>query len=60
MSKCNANYFTIFFFFLLPVSIPTLFCDPECDLNAECKDLSGTAGCMCKAGFDGDGITCTG
>ena len=52
MSKRVVDFF--------PASVPSLVCDPECDANAECKDFSGTPSCMCKAGFDGDGITCTG
>ena len=39
---------------------PPFTCDPRCHVNAECKNFTGTPSCMCKAGFDGDGVTCTG
>ena len=32
----------------------------NCDSNAVCVDSNGGFSCMCKPGFDGDGVTCTG
>lgn len=29
-----------------------------CDENATCSDASGVATCICKLGFEGDGVTC--
>ena len=31
-----------------------------CDINANCKNTLGSYRCSCKAGFTGDGKTCTG
>ena len=31
-----------------------------CDVNADCKNTRGSYRCACKAGFTGDGKTCTG
>ena len=33
---------------------------PVCDFNADCKNTRGSYHCTCKAGFTGDGRTCTG
>ena len=44
----------------LLATVSVFVCDPKCDDNADCKNFTGTPSCMCKAGFDGDGITCTG
>lgn len=46
--------------FSLVATEPPFVCDPKCDDNADCKNFTGSSSCMCKAGFDGDGITCTG
>ena len=31
-----------------------------CDVNAVCSNTVGSYVCACKAGFTGDGFTCTG
>ena len=31
----------------------------DCDVNAVCTDTYGSFTCTCKAGFEGDGETCT-
>jgi cysteine-rich repeat protein len=31
----------------------------NCDANATCKNTPGSFECKCKAGFTGDGVTCT-
>ena len=31
-----------------------------CDANADCTNTIGSFTCKCNAGFNGDGITCTG
>ncbi len=31
-----------------------------CDVNADCQNTVGSYICSCKAGFTGDGKTCTG
>ena len=31
-----------------------------CDVNAVCSNTVGSYACACKAGFTGDGSTCTG
>ena len=33
---------------------------PVCDVNADCKNTRSSYRCSCKAGFTGDGKTCTG
>ena len=33
---------------------------PVCDVNADCMNTLGSHRCTCKAGFIGDGKTCTG
>ncbi|XP_078382553.1 uncharacterized protein LOC144665226 isoform X4 [Oculina patagonica] len=33
--------------------------NPVCDANADCKNTPGSHVCSCKAGFTGDGKTCT-
>ena len=33
---------------------------PVCDVNADCKNTLGSYRCSCKAGFAGDGKTCSG
>jgi len=33
---------------------------PVCDVNADCKNTRGSYRCSCKAGFAGDGKTCSG
>lgn len=43
-----------------PGEEPSLICDPQCDVNADCTNFTGIPECMCKDGFDGNGITCTG
>lgn len=48
----------LFFFFL--VLKPSLVCDPKCHDNAECRNFTDTPVCVCKAGFTGNGISCTG
>ena len=32
----------------------------SCDVNAVCSNTVGSYACACKAGFTGDGFTCTG
>ena len=32
----------------------------SCDVNAVCSNTVGSYACACKAGFTGDGNTCTG
>ena len=32
----------------------------SCDVNAVCSNTVGSYACVCKAGFTGDGNTCTG
>ena len=32
----------------------------SCDVNAVCSNTVGSYACACKAGFTGDGSTCTG
>ena len=32
----------------------------SCDVNAICSNTVGSYACACKAGFTGDGNTCTG
>ena len=32
----------------------------SCDVNAMCSNNVGSYACACKAGFTGDGYTCTG
>ena len=32
----------------------------RCDVNAVCNNTVGSYACACKAGFTGDGFTCTG
>ena len=32
----------------------------SCDINAVCSNTVGSYACACKAGFTGDGNTCTG
>ena len=32
----------------------------SCDVNAVCSNNVGSYACACKAGFTGDGYTCTG
>ena len=32
---------------------------PVCDLNADCTNTRGSYLCTCKAGFSGDGKTCS-
>ena len=32
----------------------------SCDVNAVCSNNVGSYACSCKAGFTGDGNTCTG
>lgn len=56
---CKQSRVKIFLLGVLAVQ-PSLICDPLCDVNADCKNFTGKPECMCKAGFDGDGITCTG
>ena len=31
-----------------------------CDMNADCTNTEGSYSCACKAGYWGDGRTCTG
>lgn len=30
----------------------------NCDVNAECHNYEGAFGCRCKAGYEGNGVTC--
>ena len=30
----------------------------NCDANADCTDTEGSFTCQCKAGYNGDGVTC--
>ena len=32
----------------------------SCDVNAVCSNAKGTYTCICKAGYSGDGRTCSG
>ena len=32
----------------------------SCDINAVCSNTLGSYACACKAGYSGDGKTCTG
>lgn len=34
-------------------------CDPDCQPNATCREINGTATCVCNEGWEGDGVTCT-
>ena len=31
-----------------------------CDVNADCTDTDGSFMCQCRAGYSGDGVTCSG
>ena len=56
--------------YLLPINVAyyVLFIDVDecsasisvCDVNASCQNTRGSYVCSCKAGFTGDGKTCTG
>ena len=48
------------YYFSLTATEPPFICNPMCDVNANCKNFTGTPSCMCKVGFDGDGVKCTG
>ena len=55
----------LFFFFLLLLffSVDIDECSTNshsCDVNAVCSNNVGSYACACKAGFTGDGYTCTG
>ncbi len=32
----------------------------DCDANAECANTVGSFTCTCNAGYNGDGISCSG
>ena len=32
----------------------------DCDVNAKCTNTDGNYTCTCRAGYSGDGRTCTG
>jgi len=32
---------------------------PSCDVNAVCSNTPGSYNCSCKAGYSGDGKSCT-
>ena len=50
-----------FFFFFFPVDIDECSANSHsCDVNAVCSNNVGSYACACKAGFTGDGYTCTG
>ena len=34
--------------------------DKICDANAVCKNIEGSYTCTCRAGYNGDGKTCSG
>ena len=66
-------FFVLFFFFILwrPVLelTNTIFISDvnecvsgtdNCDANAVCTNTNGSYICTCNAGYEGDGVTCTG
>ena len=54
----NAFLFNVLFLFL-DVDECSSIAD-ICDVNAACKNTKGSYTCTCKAGYTGDGQTCSG
>ena len=32
----------------------------NCDLNADCRNTQGSFQCVCREGYEGNGVTCRG